>query len=162
MFIRVATTTTKDGKKYNYLKIVKSYRDKKGRSRQKIVANLGQVEKLGDELDRLVKKLRCYCKKNFFLPGEIRAEATPIWGPILLARTLWDRIGMPDILFPFLKKHKVDFNLEEKIFLLVANRLHDPKSEHGMARWLEKMYAFYRDKRVLPNWLPEDKTAKDR
>ena len=51
MFIRVATTTTKDGKKYNYLRIVKSYRDKKGRSRQKIVANLGQVEKLGDELD---------------------------------------------------------------------------------------------------------------
>jgi len=49
---------------------------------------------------------------------------------------------MPDILFPFLKKHKVDFNLEEKIFLLVANRLHDPKQEHGMARWLEKMYAF--------------------
>jgi len=37
--------------KYNYLKIVKSYRDKKGRSRQEIVANLGQVEKLGDELD---------------------------------------------------------------------------------------------------------------
>ncbi|RLE11808.1 hypothetical protein DRJ04_07380 [Candidatus Aerophobetes bacterium] len=45
---------------------------------------------------------------------------------------------MPDILSPFLKKHKVDFNLEEKIFLLVANRLHDPKSEHGTARWLEK------------------------
>ena len=78
MFIRVATTTTKDGKKYNYLKIVKSYRDKKGRSRQKIVANLGQVEKLGDELDRLVEKLRCYCKKNFFLPEKIRAETTPI------------------------------------------------------------------------------------
>jgi len=68
MFPRVATTTGKNGKKYNYLKIVKSYRDKKGRSRQKIVANLGQVEKLGDELDRLVEKLRCYCKKNFFLP----------------------------------------------------------------------------------------------
>ena len=78
MFIRVATTITKNGRKYNYLKIVKSYRDKKGRSRQKIVANLGQVEKLGDELDRLVEKLRCYCKKNFFLPGEIRTEATPI------------------------------------------------------------------------------------
>ena len=162
MFLRVATTTTKDGKKYNYLKIVKSYRDKKGRSRQKIVANLGQVEKLGDELDRLVEKLRCYCKEKFFLPGEIRAEATPIWGPILVARTLWDRIGMPDILFPFLKKHKVDFNLEEKIFLLVANRFHDPKSEHGMARWLEKMYASYRGKRVLPDWLPEDKTAEDK
>ena len=24
------------------------------------------------------------------------------------------------------------------------------------------MYACYRGKRVLPNWLPEDKTAKDR
>jgi len=55
MFIRVATTTTKNGRKYNYLKIVKSYRDKKGRSRQKIVANLGQVEKLGDELDSIGK-----------------------------------------------------------------------------------------------------------
>jgi len=69
---------------------------------------------------------------------------------------------MPDILFPFLKKHKVDFNLEEKIFLLVANRLHDPKQEHGMARWLEKMYAFYRGKRVLPEWIPEDKVTEDK
>ena len=92
--LRIIATTGKNGRKYNYLKIVKSYRDKKGRSRQKIVANLGQAEKLGDELDRLVEKLRYYCKKNFFLPGEIRKEATPIWGPILLARTLWDRIGM--------------------------------------------------------------------
>ena len=64
MFIRVATTTTKDGKKYNYLKIVKSYRDKKGRSRQKIVANLGQVEKLGDELDRLVENLDGTARKT--------------------------------------------------------------------------------------------------
>ena len=69
---------------------------------------------------------------------------------------------MPNILFPFLKKHKVDFNLEEKIFLLVANRFHDPKSEHGMARWLEKMYAFYRGKRVLPEWIPEDKVTEDK
>lgn len=69
---------------------------------------------------------------------------------------------MPDILSPFLKKHKVDFNLEEKIFLLVANRFHDPKSEHGMARWLEKMYACYRGKRVLPEWIPEDKVTEDK
>jgi transposase len=162
MFPRVATTTTKDGKKYNYLKIVRSYRDKKGKSRQKIVANLGQVEKLGDELDKLVEKLRGYCKKNFFLPEEIRTESTPIWGPCLIARSLWEEIGMPEILSSFLKKHKVDFNLEEKIFLLVANRLHDPKSEHGMARWLEKMYACYQDKRVLPDWLPEDKITEDK
>jgi len=162
MFLRVATTTTKDGRKYNYLKVVRSYRDKKGRSRQKIVANLGQVEKLGDELDRLVEKLRGYCKKNFFLPEEIKGESTPIWGPCLIARTLWDRIGMPEILSSFLKNHKVDFNLEEKIFLLVANRLHDPKSEHGMARWLEKMFACYRGERILPNWLPEDKITEDR
>ena len=73
-------------------------------------------------------------QEKFLSPEKIIAEATPIWGPIILARTLWDKIGMPDILFPFLKKHKVDFNLEEKIFLLVANRLHDPKQEHGMAR----------------------------
>ena len=162
MFIRVATTTGKNGKKYNYLKIVRSYRDKKGKSRQRIVANLGQVKKLGDELDRLVEKLRGYCKKNFFLPEEIRTESTPIWGPCLIARTLWEKIGMPEILSPFFKNHKVDFNLEERIFLLVVNRLHDPKSEHGMARWLEKMYACYRGKRILPNWLPEEKITEDK
>jgi len=82
------------------------YRDKKGRSRQKIVANLGQVEKLQDEdeLDRLVDKLRKYCKGNFSLPEEIKGESIPLWGPCLIARTLWDRIGMPEILFPLLKK----------------------------------------------------------
>jgi len=162
MFPRIATTTTKNGKRYDYLKIVKSYRDKKGRSRQKVVANLGQVETLGNKLDSLVEKLRKYCKKNFFLPEEIKGEGTPIWGPILLARSLWDTIEMPKILSPLLKKHRVGFDLEERLFLLVANRLHDPKSEHGLARWLDKMYAWYRERRVFPDWLPEEEVTEER
>lgn len=60
------------------------------------------------------------------------------------------------------KKHKVDFNLEERIFLLVANRLHDPKQGYRMARWLEEIFAFYQDEKVLPEWLPEDKITEDK
>ena len=42
-------------------------------------------------------------------------------GSYLLGRTLWEKIGIPDILSPFLKKHKVDlvfYNLTSTYFTL--------------------------------------------
>jgi len=162
MFPRVSTTTTKTGKEYHYLKIVRSYRDNKGRARQKVVANLGQVETVGPELDALLDKLRRYCTKQFFLREEVTGEATPMWGPVLLARTLWDRLELPQILGPLLQAHQVGFALEETLFLLVANRFHQPTSEHGLARWLEKMYACYRNTRVLPQWVSEEAVTDEK
>jgi len=79
MVPRMSTTTTKSGKEYHYLKIVRSYRDKKGKARQNVVAHLGQVETVGPELDALLQKLRRYCTTQFFVREEVTGEATPMW-----------------------------------------------------------------------------------
>lgn len=162
MYVRISETKSKDEKSYKYLKIEESYRDRQGRGRKRVLATLGRIDKLQGKLDNIVDKLRKFCKQRFILPQELKADGTPIWGPILVARCLWDKIGMKDIMSYVFDGTKKRDDAEEKIFLLVANRLHEPSSEHGLGRWLDKMYACYRGDRVMPVWIPQDKITKER
>lgn len=62
MFRRIIETKYKD-KVYQYLKLVESYRDVKGRLRQRVVLNPGNVEELkGGKLDEVIEQLRKYSK----------------------------------------------------------------------------------------------------
>lgn len=72
MFPRVVEVKYKD-KVYQYLRVVESYRDRRGRVRQRIVWNVGRLDKLIQEgkLEKIVKELSKFCKKKFVVPGEI-------------------------------------------------------------------------------------------
>src|SRR6266540_5403047 len=54
MFVK-ETVVRSGGRRYTYVQLVEGYRDKRGRVRQRVVANLGRKEKLkaSGELDRL-------------------------------------------------------------------------------------------------------------
>ena len=138
MFPRVSPVKVGD-KTYEYLRLVESYRDDNGRSKQRVVSNLGRVDQLGDTVDRLVDKLRRFCKGKFVLPAEITNNDSVSWGQILVARKLLDDIGLGQILED-LCQGQHELNVAERAFVLVANRLSEPTSEHGMARWLEDTY----------------------
>ncbi len=71
MFARISKVTRGD-KVYRYLQIVEAYRDR-GRPKQRLVANLGRLDLLGDKLDDLVSSLRKYCRKRFILPDLARS-----------------------------------------------------------------------------------------
>lgn len=163
MFPRVSKVRI-GGKSYEYLRIVESYRDEKGKKHQKVIGNLGRLDQMGGRLDGLVEKLRKFCEAHFVLPQEISNEESVCWGPILVIRRLWEELEL-DRIIERLCQGRRGFPVAEHAFVLVANRIcggKKQKSEHGMCRWLESMYVCdSQGERYLPEWLPADQISKE-
>ena len=70
---------------------------------------------------------------------------------LLVARHFWEQLGLQAIL-DSAQKGGVNGELSDRALALVANRLCEPTSEHGIARWLETDYVCDRSGR---RWLPE-------
>lgn len=159
MFARTKKITSGD-KEYHYVQIVEAYRDN-GRPKQRVVASLGRLDLLGGKLDDLVSSLRKYCRKAFALPEETTCKQALPWGPILLTRHLWDQVNLGEILGQFCRSPRKRYEVAEMAFVLVANRLCEPRSEHGLARWLEHTFVCdRRGRRWEPAWLPAEQITK--
>lgn len=160
MFPRISRVSA-GGKTYEYLRIVESYRDRNGKMKQHVVGNLGRLDQLHGKLDSLVDKLRVYCKEEFLLPREIGSDDAVSWGEIVVARHLWEQLQLDQIIGRLCQgRHQMD--VAERAFVLVANRLSVPKSEHGMARWLEHTYVCDREgRRYLPERLAPELISKE-
>lgn len=158
MFPRV----TKVGKGENareYLQILESYR-KDGTSRHRVVASLGRVDQLADKMDKLVSALQKYCRNPMVALEEFGLSAACEWGQVLLARHLWDEVGLGELVERLCQGRR-KFDVAETAFVLLANRLCEPTSEHGLARWLEHTFVCDRDGcRWQPEWLPTERVTK--
>lgn len=160
MFPRV--DRVRSGKKvYEYLRVVESYRDRRGKCRHHVVANLGRLDVIADQLEDLIKKLRRYCPTTFVTPDEVGNDEAVTWGQILVIRRLWEELGL-DRIIADLCQGRHEFDVAEHAFVLVANRLCEPKSEHGLARWLDSTFVCDRHgRRFLPDWLPVDEVSRE-
>ena len=96
MFPRV-TTVKQANHTYQYLQILESYRHQ-GRVQQRVVANLGRIDLLGDKLDRLVNSLNKYCKNKLVAPEQIECKQALPWGQVLLVRHLWEQLNLDEVL----------------------------------------------------------------
>jgi len=164
MFPRVTDVKYKD-KVYQYLRVVESYRDRRGRVRQRIVWKVGRLDKLIEEgkLEEIVEQLSKFCKKKFVVPGEISNEESVRWGPILVTRRLWEEMELDRIIKRLCQGRRLKFDVAERAFVLVASRLTEPRSEHGLARWLESNWVCdSRGVRYVPKWRPEHEVTKTR
>ena len=163
MFPRISQVKS-GGKSYEYLRIVESRRDGNGKMHQKVIANLGRLDQMGERLDELVDKLRRFTQQHFVLPGEIRNEESLCRGPILVVRRLWEELEL-DRIIETLCQGRREFPVAEHAFVLVANRLcgsKGEKSEHGMSRWLESSYVCDRaGNRYRPRWVPAEQISKE-
>lgn len=164
MFPRVTDVKYKD-KVYQYLRVVESYRDRRGKVRQRIVWKVGRLDKLLEEgkLEELVEQLSKFCKKKFVVPEEISNEDSVRWGPILVARRLWEEMELDRIITRLCQRGRLKFDVAERAFVLVASRLTEPRSEHGLARWLESNWVCDSEGvRYVPKWRPEHEVTKTR
>lgn len=159
MYPRV-NTVKQGGKTYHYLQIVESYRDH-GKARQRLVVNLGRMDLLQDNLHRLVASLSKYCKKKLVTPEQIECREALLWGPVLLARHLYQQVGLSQIIGTYCPSVHQKFDVAETAFVLIANRLCEPSSEHGLARWLEHTFVCDREgHRWQPDWIPAADVSK--
>lgn len=145
---------------YEYLRIVESYRDDRGRATHRVVANLGRLDLLDGGLVALVRSLSRFCERPLLTAEDVALEEALPWGPILLARHLYDRLGLGPIIRDADGSTQREFDVGETAFVLIANRLTEPSSEHGLARWLEHYYVCDRaGERWEPAWLPEERIS---
>ena len=149
--------------KYEYLRILETYYEK-GKHKQRVVLNFGRLDKVRETLPKLAKRLAELAGQPLVAAGDLQGVEALAWGPVLLARHLYEELHLDRIIAEHCSSRRRKWDVAETAFVLLANRLTDPRSEHGLARWLETMYVCDRHgRRWVPAWLPEDKiTPKQR
>ena len=147
MYPRTVKVRSSSGTVNEYVRVVEAYREG-GKVKQRVVADLGRKDLLVEVLPKLRR----------LLAGEVADPADPHvgdasnWGPVLVVRVLFDQLGLWAILDQKLgRANGVPF--ADRAFVLVANRLIAPASEHGLAGWLETDFVCDRKgRRFVPHW----------
>jgi len=142
MYIRTKTFKNKNGSTRTYLYIVEGKRVN-GKVRQRIVANLGRLEKLQEgQLDKLIEGLAKFSRKQWIeaQARTLEAKWAKDFGPALVFRRLWEKLELDRILRDLLAGTEISIDVEEAIFAMVLNRLCDPASKLGVSRWKEGVY----------------------
>jgi transposase len=151
MYPRAIKVRSSNGTINEYVRIVEAYRED-GKVKQRVVADLGRKDVLLAVLPKLQRLLRGAIEPDESTPAELKVVDASTWGPVLAIRTLFDQLGLWGILDRCLGRAK-GVSFTDRAFVLVANRLIRPTSEHGLAGWLETDFVCDRmGRRFVPNW----------
>ncbi len=155
MFVRTVKVPSSSGVVNEYVRIVESYRED-GRVKQRTIADLGRKDVLASLLPQLERVLRGEARP---VPPDASSSADAVevldastWGPVLVVRRLFEQLGLWSI-FDDLLGQRDGEPIADRAFVLLANRLIRPTSEHGLARWLESAFVCDRQgRRFVPHW----------
>jgi hypothetical protein len=125
---------------YTYVYLVENVREE-GRTRQRIIANLGRKEAVvarGD-LDRLARSVARLAQRSMVL-AVVEGEAPPHAvcrriGPALLFERLWQEIGCRAVLDELAAQRQFAFAAERAVFLTVLHRLFVSGSHRAAEKW---------------------------
>ena len=123
-----------------YLQIVEN-RWEGGRSRQRVIATLGRLDKLqaSGELESLLRSGARFADAVMVLGAHERGQAPVIdahrIGPALVFERLWEETGARAVLEALAAERKFEFSVERAIFLTVLHRLFDPGSDRAAEKW---------------------------
>lgn len=124
MFVREIKANRK-----TYLHIIKSYREN-GQVKQKSIAALGATDTLkGDQLRHIAESLLRYCQDhpNFVDISQAEEVSRKRWGAVRVFRKLWENFGFSKFFSSM--TWGIQFDLFSTVFLMVLDRLIDPKSK---------------------------------
>jgi transposase len=148
MYLRTTRVKRPNGRVDEYIRLVESYWNQ-GSPRHRIICNLGRKDLLEPHADALLRLLK---GEEAADPSQAEAVGAWDWGVFLVARHLWRELGLEAILDGIAPGGQ----LSDRALALVANRLTEPTSEHGLARWLETDFVCDRQgQRWLPDWREE-------
>ncbi len=158
MYPRTVKIRSSNGTINEYIRIVEAYRED-GKVKQRVVVDLGRKDVLLAMLPKLQRLLRGEIEPEDSTSSDLKVIDASTWGPVLVVRTLFDQLGLWSILDRCLRRGRAkdgrakDVSFTDRAFVLIANRLIRPTSEHGLAGWLETDLVCDRmGRRFLPNW----------
>lgn len=134
MFVKITTSGPR-----KYVKLVESYRDFAGVSRQRVVATLGRLESVAaGEASPLINGLLRAAGQPTLEEGtgEVAFAPARSVGDTWLLHALWQQLGFEVAFRRLLRPHR-QFDAERLLRVMVFNRLCDPDSKLGVLRWLE-------------------------
>jgi transposase len=151
MYPRTVKVRSSSGTVNEYVRIVEAYREG-GKVKQRVVADLGRKDLLLQVLPKLRRLLAGETAGEPGDPTDPHVGDASNWGPVLVIRALFGQLGLWEILDQHLGRAKgVPF--ADRAFVLIANRLIAPASEHGLAGWLETDFVCDRKgRRFIPHW----------
>ena len=153
MYLRTTQVKRPDGSVDQYIRLVESYWNN-GSPRHRIICNLGRKDLLAPHAEALLQILKGETTKT--LKRDAVAIGAWDWGVMLVARHLWKELGLEQIIEALAASRGAGRELADRALALVSNRLCEPSSEHGMARWLETDFVCDRSgQRWLPEWREE-------
>jgi transposase len=153
MYPRTVKVRSSSGTVNQYVRVVEAYREN-GKVKQRVVADLGRKDLLIEVLPKLRKLLTGQADTNAPNPDPAQPQIVDAsnWGPVLVIRALFDQLGLWDIFDQHLGRAKA-VPFADRAFVLIANRLIAPASEHGLAGWLETDFVCDRKgRRFVPHW----------
>jgi transposase len=134
MFIKVTSSGPRQ-----YVQLMESFRDEQGTARQRVIATLGRLEAVrAGGNDALINGLLRAAGKPTLDEGTGDADFTSglSVGDTWMLTALWKELGFADAFRRVLRPHR-QFDAERLLRVMVFNRLCDPESKLGIARWLE-------------------------
>jgi transposase len=137
MFIKVTSSGPR-----RYVQLVEAYRDDNGHPKQRTVATLGRLDRLGSELESVITGLLKLSGRSLAdivdppTPPAVAFEPARALGDVWALTALWNELGFDDLRRIFGRtRHEID--IEALLRIMVLNRLSDPESKLGVLRWLE-------------------------
>jgi transposase len=164
MFLRIVKAQS-GGVQREYVRLVESVRGRDGKVKQRLVCSLGRKDLLIEYLPALMRLLQGENgTRQLHLQGDVQSVQAWDWGPVLVARTLFLELGLEKILDGIGPKTRNDGPaFADRVFVLLANRLCCPTSEHGLARWLETDFVCDRQgRRFVPAWRDDTERRKSK
>ena len=156
MYPRIVKVRSTNGTVNEYVRVVEAYREG-GKVKQRVIADLGRKDLLIGILPRLKRLLGGDDSREDTTPLDPEVVDASTWGPVLTIRAVFGQLGLWEILDHHLG-HAKDVPFADRAFVLVANRLIAPASEHGLAGWLETDFVCDRQgRRFVPHWHPHQR-----
>jgi transposase len=152
MYLRTVKVPSSNGTVNEYVRVVEAYRQD-GKVKQRTIVDLGRKDLLTTLLPQLQRLLQGSTATADVSDSSIEVLEAATWGPVLVLRALFDQLGLWAILDVCLGTAKRGASFTDRAFVLIANRLIYPSSEHGLARWLETDFVCDRQgRRFVPHW----------
>ena len=147
MYLKVEKRKNKDGTSREYLYVAKTYREG-SRVIQKHIMSLGRLDQYreGNTFENFAKKFAELAGNLEVLEAEsdLNLDSAKELGMTFIYRQLWKKLGFDSVLNKYFQETGVQFDVQETIFAMVANRLAAPSSKREVARWKEEVF--------MPSW----------
>ena len=157
MYLRTTKRKNKDGSVVKYFQLAHNQRHPVTKKPiAKVIHTFGRADELDREhLVRLCRSIARVCNVEVIdrldpqlplssalgLPLDLKIHRTYDYGVPLLAETLWQQLGLGEMLSAICKKNNLRAPYERALLAMVTNRLCEPDSKLGVwDRWLPTVY----------------------